>query len=78
MGEEEEEEMGKCGHTGDADQGELMSLMGERMRAGGQRLGAEGNCGTKMHTGLLSGYEEGRGGVTVGEKIEFILTICNG
>ena len=35
-------------------------------------------CGTKICTGLLPGYEEGREGVTVGEKIEFILTICNG
>ena len=34
------------------------------MGAGG--LGAGDNCGTRIYTGLLPGYEEGMGGVIVG------------
>ena len=32
-------------------------------------------CGTKIRTGLLLGYEEGRKGVPIGQNIEPILII---
>ena len=35
------------------------------------------NCGTRINTGLLPGYEEGMGGVIVGLKMKFFLTIRN-
>ena len=35
MGEEEEERMGKCGHTGGCRSGTLMSLMGREDGDGG-------------------------------------------